>query len=72
MFTFLLSELLILREKKVRGFFFAPLEYQKKLQIFKKYLKNTKQESCAKKGKILHQAAQIKLLFTHNLYIYIT
>ena len=46
---FYFSELLILREKKIRGFSFGPLEYQKKLQIFKKYWKNTIQESCTKK-----------------------
>jgi len=34
---FCFSERLILREKKIRGFSFGPLEYQKKLQIFKKH-----------------------------------
>ena len=34
---FCFSELLNLREIKVREFSFMPLEYQEKLQIFKKY-----------------------------------
>jgi len=49
------SELLILREKKVRGFSFESLDYQKKYK-FSKHIKNTMQESCTKKGTILHQA----------------
>jgi len=46
---FCFSELLILIEKKICGFSFGPLEYQKKLHIFKKYWKDTIQESCLKK-----------------------
>ena len=41
---FCFSELLILREIKVSEFSFGPLEYQEKLQIFKKYKKNTIQD----------------------------
>ena len=43
-YTFLFSELLILREKRCADFFW-PLKYPKKLQIFKKYWKKTIQES---------------------------
>ena len=47
---FCFSELLILREKKVCWFTFGPLwSTKQKLQIFKKYFKNTIQESCTKK-----------------------
>ena len=48
-------------EKKGSQIFFVPLEYQKKLQIFKKHRKNTIQESFTKKGAILHHAPQITL-----------
>ena len=57
---FCFSELLILREKKVCGFFGGPLKYQKKLQILKK--KNHTGE-LHKKDTILYQSPQITLCF---------
>jgi len=46
---FCFSELLILREKKVCGFSFGPLEYQIKLQIFKKIIEKTPYRRVAQK-----------------------
>ena len=61
---FCFSELLILREKKkFANFFLRSIEISKKIKIFEKYWKNTIQESCTKKGSILHQAPQITLFF---------
>ena len=61
MFTFLLSELLILREKKVRGFFFGPLKYQKNTN-FQRILKKTPYRRVAQKK------VQITLFLTHPVY----
>ena len=66
---FCFSELLILREKKIRGFSFGPLEYQKKkITNFQKTLKKYHTGELHKKCKILHQAPQITL-FLLTLYV---
>jgi len=63
---FCFSELLILREKKIRGIFFGPLEYQKKITNFQKILKKTPYRRVAQK-----KAPQITLFFySPCIYIY--
>jgi len=64
---FCFSELLILREKKIRGFF-GPLEYQNKIKKFQKIWKKRHLGELLKKGTILHQAPQITLFFTHPVH----
>jgi len=53
-----------LREKKVRGFSFGSLEYQKNYKLSNN-IEKTPYRRVAKKGTILHQAPQITLFLTH-------
>ena len=54
-------------KKKVRAFSFRPLEYQKKLKIFKTNWKNTMQESCTKKVHFW-----LTLQYISSIYIWLT
>ena len=67
---FCFFELLILKEKKVRGFFLFAIEVPKKYKFSKNIKKNTIQKSCTKKVTFLHQAPQIilyhALIFLNN------
>ena len=51
------------RKKRFADFLLGHWSTKINWQIFKKYWKNTIQESCTKKGTILHQAPQITLFF---------
>ena len=65
---FCFSELFILREKKIRGFSFESLEYQKNYK-FSKNIEKPHTGELHKEGTILHQAPQITDVFTHYEYI---
>ena len=63
--------------KKVRGFFWGPFKYQKKLQIFKNYWKNNIQESCTKntictrrRNHTFFYSPFICIHYEYNIYIY--
>ena len=66
---FCFSELLILREKKIRGFSFGLLEYQKNNKFSKNIEKTPYRRIAQKKATILHQAPQITLFLTHPVFI---
>ena len=52
--------------------FFEPLEYQKKMQIFKKKMKKHHSGELHRKDTILNQAQQITLFFTLPVYMFRT
>jgi len=67
MYTFLLLWTFDFERKKVRGFFWAIWVPKKNLQIFKKYLKNTIQESFTKKVQFCTRRLKSHFFLTHPL-----
>ena len=62
---FCFSELLILREKKIRGFSFGPLEYQKKNYKFSKNIEKIPYRRVAQKMQNFAPGAANHTFFTH-------
>ena len=66
---FCFSKLLILREKKVRGFFFGAIVVPKKITNFQIILKRTPYRRVAQKRDIFAPGAANQTFFTHPVHL---